>query len=273
MSTKTFSDAMGLIDDKYILEAAEYSKSTGKILRLRRIPTAAAVALLAVLLLGCAVLAAGVFGTQLLGFFHSGEESGYDLSVNIEKVPLDALTGKIRETGGIIRQQFSEYKEFDSQSPDSWQGTFATRDAACDYIGYNKLKRIDLGYDEKETTLTVAGNEQGQILSFALDTDYTAGDMRVFFSSFVFTEYHKGENWISDRATENLDYEESFYTTASGNQCQMISASAMESGVLWTDGYIVEDSVLNTLHVIYRDGDAAEAVELIRHWADLLTAK
>lgn len=269
MNAKDFSDAMNVIDGKYIDEAVSYNKNAGRSRRFHRIPLAAAAAVLALLALGCAVLAAGGFGTELKSFFHSDEESGFDLRVAVEKTPVDSLTGEVREVGGLIRQQFSDYSAYDSWYPGSWQAAFSSRDAACDYIGYDRLKRVDLGYAEQETLLDVLGNEQGQILSLALETRCSVNGMNVQFFSEIFTEYYEGEIGIGDRTTESLEFEESFYTGVNHKQCQIISSSALESGYLCMDGFIVDDSVLYTLHIAYRDDDSAQATALMHHWADL----
>lgn len=269
MSVKEFSDAMSVIDGRYVDEALSYNKKASRSRRLHRIPLAAAAAVLALLVLGGAVLAAGGFGTSLKSLFRSDEETGYDLSVAVEKTPVDALTGEIREVGAIIMQQFKDYSVFDSWYPGSWQTAFPTRDAACDYIGFDRLKSIDPGYDERETILNVLGNDQGQILSTELETRYSVGDMNVQFFSEIFTEYYEDEIVIGARTTESLDYEESVYPTGSGNECRIISSSAMDSGYLGMDGYIVDDGVLYTLHIAYRNDDAERAADLMHHWADL----
>ena len=272
MSAREFSDAMSVIDGKYIDEAIAYDKNAGRSLRFHRIPMAAAAAVLALLLLGCAVLAAGGFGTQLMSFFHSDAESGYDLGVAVERVPMDALSAELGEIGGVIKQQFRDSSVFDSWYPGSWQTSFSSRDLACDYIGYDRLKRVDLGYDEQETLLDVLGNERGQILSLDLETRYSAEAMNVQFFSEIFTEYYEDEIEIDTRTTESLEYEESFYSTAGGATCRVILSSAMASGYLCMDGYIVDDGVLYTLHIAYRSDASAQAEELMHHWADLLTA-
>ena len=269
MSTKEFSDAMSEIDSKYIDEALSYNSKTTRIRLFHRIPTAAAVAVLALLLLGCAVLAASSFGTHLISFFHSDEESGYDLGVAIEKAPVDNLSEDIRDVGDIIAQQFRDYSPFDSWFPGAWQTDFSTRSMACDYIGYDRLKKIDLGYDEQETILDVQGNKQGEILSIDLETRYSVGGMNVQFWSSIYTEYYEEEIKIDTRTTESLAYEEDYYTTAGGKQCQIISSSALESGYLCLDGYIVDDGVLYNLHIAYRNTDSAQATDLMHRWADL----
>ena len=269
MNGKAFSDAMSEIGSQYVNEALSYNTKASRPRRFLRIPAAAAAAVLALLVLGCAVWAVSGFGTQLKSFFRSDDETGFDLSVAMEKAPMDALTGDVREVGDMIAQQFKDYNVFDSWYPGAWQTTFSTRDMACDYIGLDRLKRIDLGYEEQETILDVLGNEQGQILSINLETRYSVGEMNVQFFSSIYTENYEDEIETGVRTTEDLAYEESFYSTANGKQCRIISSSAMESGYLGMDGYIVDDGVLYTLHIAYKENDSAQAAELMHHWADL----
>ena len=269
MSAKLFSDAMSEIDGKYVDETLSYNGKAGSYRRFRRIPMAAAAAVLALLVLGCAVVAAGGFGTQLKRFFRSEEESGYDLSVAVEKAPADALTGEIREVGDIILQQFRDYNAFDSWYPGLWQAVFTSRDSACDYIGYDRLKRIDPGFAEQETILDVLGDEQGRIVSVNLETRYSVGEMNVQFFSQIYTEYYEEEIEIDTRTTENLEFEESFYSTANHKQCRILCSSAMDSGYLGMDGYLVDDGVLYSLHIAYRNDDSAQATDLMHRWADL----
>ena len=278
MNGKAFSDAMSEIGGEYVNEALSYNAKNGRSRRLLRIPAAAAAAVLALLLLGGVVWAigsgSGFDGTRLTRLFHSDEETGlaegYDLIVAIEKTPADALTGDVREVGDVIKRQFESFNAYDNRYPGSWQTSFATRDMACDYIGFDRLKRIDLGYSERETVLDVFGNEKGQILTVDLETlFYSIGEMNVQFFSRIYTEHYKGSIENGVRTLENLTFEESFYTTASGKQCQILNSSAMESGYLCQDGYIVDDGVLYVLHIAYKENDSAQATKLMHHWADL----
>ena len=68
---------------------------------------------------------------------------------------------------------------------------------------------------------------------------------------------------------ENIDFSESFHTTKSGKTLHVIDQSAMESGYLGKDGYLVVDGILYELHLAYLEKDAARAEELLIQWAEL----
>ena len=269
MNAKSFSDAMNEIDDKYIDEALFYHGKTSCARRSRRVPVALGAVILALLLMGCVVAAASMFGTRLITFFTSGNESGFDLGGSIEKMPTDDLTGNIPEVEDAIRQRFEGYKPYDSWYPGHWQTVFSTRDAACEYIGFDKLKRIDWAFDEQMTALSVFGNEQGQMLFVDLETFYAIDDMKVEFSSRIYTENYDGEITIETRTTESVTFEESFYITNNNHQCHIISSSALESGYLCMDGYLVDSGILYQLHIAYLRKDSRQAAALMRQWADL----
>ena len=274
MNAKKFSDAMSEIDGKYIEEALSYNVKTGQPRGSRRVSVALVAAILILLLAGCTAVAYGVFGTRLIELFTSSTEpgteyAGFDLGVAIERIPINDLTGEVREAGDVIKRQFETYQAYDSWYPGQWQTDFSTRDKACEYIGFDKLKRLDWDFEEQMTTLSVFGNEQGQILSVNLETYYVVEDMNVQFVSQIYTEHYDEEFILSTRTTEGIEFKESFYTTANNRQCHIISSSTMESGYMCLDGYIVEEGVLYHLHLAYREENSTRAMELMHQWADL----
>lgn len=268
MNAKKFSEAMGELDGKYIDEALSYSAAARRPHRFRRVSVALTAAVLTILLMGTAV--AGVFGTQIVEFFTSHTESGYDLDAAIEKVPAEELSGSVLEVGGVIERQFKDYKAYYSWYPGEWQTTFSTRDKACEFIGFEQLKPIGWDLEEQISTLSILGNEEGQILSLNLETAYAVNGMRAQFISRVYTENYDEEPVLGIRDSAGAEFEESYYTTDSNKQCHIINTSARESDYLCLDGYVVDESVLYNLHIAYKEGDSARAMELMRQWADLL---
>ena len=274
MSIKRWSEAMGELDNKYIDEAVSYKPKTRHISR--RWPVVLIAASLAVLLIGCvAAAAAGVFGTSLIKIFKSEteggtdfSESGYDLAVDIERIPVNELKGGVSEAGDAIRKQFADFNPALSWMPGSLQYEFSTREEALAYIGYDGIKQLDFGAEEQASRVYVNGNEEGQILSLDLETGYTAGDIRIQLFSSLYTEYTTDEITYAVRTTEDVDYTESFYTTAGGKPCQIIDESAQESGYKCMDGYIVDHGVLHNLHLAFREKDAEQARRILLRWAD-----
>ncbi len=307
MNTEKFSDAMSKLDSKYINEAISYAadrregatrgasrsdfnctesnaadrregatRGASRSTTNHRFPVALVATVLILILGGCMAIAASVFGTQLIDFFTSEsesgtdfEQSGYDLAVFIEKIPVNDFSDEIQEVGDIIKQQFRDYKEYDSWYPGHWQSEFSSRDKACEYIGFDSLKQLDWNLEEVTTTLNVYGNEKGEILSVNIETSYIEGDMNVQFFSQIYTENYDEEITLGIRTTESVEFEESFLTTDNSKQCHIISSSALESGYMGLDGYIVDEGVLYRLHIAYKEKDSAQAMELMHKWANM----
>ena len=106
MNAKKFSEALGEVDQSYLEEAVSYHRADRPFRRTRRLPAALTAAMLALLLIGCVAAAAGVFGTRLTGLFTSRTESGYDLSVAIERIPTQDLSEELLAVGSTIQRQF-----------------------------------------------------------------------------------------------------------------------------------------------------------------------
>lgn len=268
MNAKRFSDAMSEIDNKYVDEALSYSASVRHPRRFRRVSVVLAAAILAIFLMGAAVVAS-VFGTQIIEFFTSHTESGFDLGIKVKKIPINEFSEDIHEAGEVIEQQFKDYKVYDSWYPGEWQTTFSTRDQACEYVGFDKLKQIDWDFDEQITTLSIMGNEQGKILSLNLETPYVINDMNVQFFTQIYTENYNEELVLETRFPESAEFEESYYTTNSNKQCHIISSSVLESGYMCLEGYIVDEGILYSLNIAYQENDSTQAMELMHQWANL----
>lgn len=263
---------MELIDPAYV-EAADFSP---KIIKRNHIRWGVIAACICVLVGATTALAASDLGTQIINFFVSRSEpgsdyseSGYVLNVEIEKVPEKELKGKIKEAPALIRKQFENYNPYMDSLPEVFQKIFESRDEAYDYVGFDGLKRLDWSLKEKTTNLCVHGNEKGDILSVSVETLYSAGDINLQFFADIYTDNMKDKITIHTATTESTGFAESFYTTNSGKTLHIIDQSALESGYMTMDGYLVENSVLYRLHVSCPENDADQARTLIKQWADL----
>ena len=267
MRGKDLLDKMELADPAYV-EAADTVpvRKTGNLKRFR---WAVAAACVCILLGTASVLAATGLGTRLIHFFSSHRESGYELSAEIVKFPADALQGEIREVPAEIRRQFASYEPFMDRLPGSWEKAFGTRDDACDFIGFDGLKRLRWELPEERTLVYVQGTEQGDLTSVTVETQYTDGDIRLQFFSNLYTENAEGEITVLTAMAEKVDFTETFLTANSGKTVHVIEQTAMESGFLSKDGYLVEEGILYHLHLAYREKDAARAEELLMQWAEL----
>lgn len=240
--------------------------------------TGTIVACICLLLIGTTVvLAASGRGTSLIEFFTSRtepgsdlSESGFDLSVSIEKTPANALDGNIHEAGNIIAKQLKEQQPLDSRFAGHWQAEFTSQDEACTYIGFDALQGINWDIEATSTVLNVLGDDKGEILSINLETDYELGDIRLQQFSQVYTEHYDEEVIIGSRTTERIEFTESLYTTENNRQYHIIKASALESGYMCIDAYLVDNGVLHSLHIIYLEKDYEQAEELLHRWVNLI---
>lgn len=265
-------DKMGLIDPAFV-EAAD---ATPPVKNRGRIRWAVLAACICLMLCAVTAVATSDFGTRLIESFTSRtepgsdyNESGYKLHVEINKIPVAAMKGEIRDVPAFIREQFHSYKPFMSWFPGHWQRTFASRDEACDYIGFGKLKRLQWDLEETGTDLNVYGTNNGDVLSVMVETRYAAGDIRLQFFSKLYTEKYEGEITLGAITTEHTEFSESVHTTANHKRLHIIRQTALESGYLGLDGYLVEDGVLYNLHIAYLEEDAQQANELLYRWADM----
>ena len=277
MNAKKFSDAMSELDTKYIDEAISYSHKVKQTSRSNcRLTVALVAAILALLLIGCVAAATGVFGTRIMNFFTSYiepgtdfKQSGFDLDVAIEKIPMSDFSREVQQVGTTIQRQFKDYKLYSSWYPGHWQAGFSSHEKACEYIGFDKLKQIDLNLEEQTTILSIFGNENGEVLSIVLETYYSIGDINVQHFSRIYTENFDEEIVLETRTTESVEYEESFYTNDNNKQCHIIDSTALESGYRCMEGYIIDNGVLYSLNIAYQKEDSKQAIELIHFWANL----
>lgn len=275
MNAMDLCEALGDVREEYLREAQavrELSGARAKAGRKRKrlVLLAACVCLV---LASATVLASGGFGIRVLERFTDRQlaadlsESGYDLSVEIQRIPADALKGEVREAGAEIVRQYREYEPYSSWFPGHWRRTFSSRAEGAGYIGLDGLKQPELDAEEQETEVNVFGDAGGAIRSLTLDTAYTAGDIRLQCSARIYTEDYTEDITAGVRTTESAVYTESFYTTESGLPCQILISSALESGYAGMDGYLADGGVLYCLHIAYLEADARRARELLCQWA------
>lgn len=260
-----------LADPAYVQAAADAPPERRRP-RLRRALLGAA----CVCLLASAAAAAGG-GTWLLDSFTARgapgsdfTQSGYDLAADVEKFPVSALTGDIREAGEEIARQFENYDPTSSWYPGTLLRThFPSAAEARAYIGLDALRGLDWDLEETRTALDVTGDPQGHLQRVQLETDYEVEGVRLQAFATVFTEDSDDTVVIGTRTTEDVAFSESLRTSANGKPYQVITDTGLASGYYGLDGYLVEDGVLYSLHLAYLKEDEALAESLLCQWADL----
>lgn len=264
------------VSDEFIEEAQNTITENKSAKRLLRVRLLLFVASFVLLFYTVTVFAYTGLGTSIIDIFTSRtepgsdfSESGYDLSIEVEKTPMYLLKGEVQEVSGIIVRQFESYKLIDSWYPGSWQKDFSSSAAAREYVGLESLRLLDWNLEEQSTKLMVTGNDIGELLFLQLETYYQVGDIRLQAYSHIYTEDYDQEITYGSKTTEDIVFTESFYTTDNKLQCHIITSTALESGILMIDGYLVEDSILYNLHIAYLDKDTKEAEDLLYQWANL----
>lgn len=265
MSSEQLLQCLGDVDEGYILDVVpemvitRHRRSGWK----RVLVCAAVISLLAV-----TAFAASGLGTRLVEVFSNENESGFRMAAEVEKFPVDAFTGEVREASDVIQQQYAAYSPHESWSPTDFHREFASSEEARDYLGFDKLKSLNWVLEEKFTSLHVYGDVGGQLNMITLETDYQVDDIRIQTFSYIYTEYYEADVVTGTAAAERLEFEESYYSTQNGKQCHIITSSAMESGWLGIEGYLVDDGVLYWVNVAYLEKDAVQAKALLHLWAD-----
>ena len=264
-------NSMELVNPAYV-EAAD--APVVRTLRRARWSLLAACALL--LAAAVTAVAASGLGTKLIESFTARtapgsdlSESGYTLSVETARVPQTALRGDIAEVPALIRAQFEKYQPFMSQYPGCFAREFDTRAAACDYVGYDGLKRVEFEPCEGPTLLSVNGEQDGSILSVTLETDCAVGQIRLQFFSTIYTDKAPADMTTGAVTTEYAEFTETYHTTSKGAVLHVIEQTALQSGFAGMDGYLADAGVLYDLHIAYTEQDAARARELMLQWAEL----
>lgn len=274
MKMSQFSEAMNHIDDALVAEAAEAapSKKTTPVLRW------CAIAACLVLLIGAVTVAATTdLGTQLIQTFTGGDEqdsylqeSGYDLSIQIKRVPTASLTGEIQEVPAIILHQIKNHQLWSSQMPNHFMKKFATPEEALQYIGLEPLLIPDWDLEVKYTSLSAHGDgNTGEILFFTLEIFHREENINVQTHATVYTDIWDSDTvHYSSRSNQELTYTESFYTTKNQLQCHIIASSPMESGYKTYSAFLVYDGILYHINVSHQAADEKRAEEILHQWAD-----
>lgn len=272
MTGQELLEKMDLVEPEYI-EAAD-SKPAKKTHIWKKLGIAACFCLL----FGTITAAAtGAFGTRLIRSFTASpkssdeEESGYELALLVDRKPINSFSEEIQSLKKTFIKQFKESVPWSSFYPGSYYQSFSTSAEACNYIGLPGLKSVEWeGMDDDCCSLSALGNEKGQLLQLSLENDYKVNNIRLQAFTHIYTEYCKPEDLtFGSYTTESIQFTEEFKTNKQGKQYQIIRSSAMESGFLGLEGYLVDNGILYSLNIAYLEEDAEQAEELLLQWANL----
>lgn len=275
MKKEKLYNSLTNINDEFIEEMLNAS-TKAVVVKKKRVKYFISVAACIVLIFSTvSVFAKTGWGTQIIDMFTSRKqgsghytESGYDLLVDIEKIPVRKL-GEVRQVSKIILKQISEYEPWESWLPTVWYQEYSTSREAIAFIGLKSLQELNWDLEEQGTSLTVRGNREGELRNLYIETNYETDNIRLQAFSHIYLEGY-GENiTYENRTTENVSYEETYYISKNDFRCHILTSTVLQSGYLCKDGYIVKDGVLYSLHIVYQEQDKEQAEELMCQWADL----
>lgn len=264
MTDEQLNNALALLDDAYILEAAPGNAHPRK----RKNVFLLAACITVLLALSSSVLAATNWGTDLLNQFSGDAESGYEVGIEIGTIPMDAFTGDVQKVPAVIQKQFMEYEPHMSWLPNHFQKTFDSSDEAIAYLGYGDLYWPRWEYPETYVDLNVIGDASGKLSQITMEVDYKVEDVRIQTFAYLYTEHYTGEIEFSSLFPGYLEFTETAYTTRNGTNCLIVHSSPLESGYCTAAGYLVNGAVLYRIHLAYPSEDQAQAEELLYKWLE-----
>ncbi|MBQ7432067.1 MAG: hypothetical protein IJV50_01145 [Lachnospiraceae bacterium] len=218
---------------------------------------------------GVTAVAAVRSGLDLFHVFSSKEESGYDLLVEMDLIPIEELHGEITQLSEQFVQAFADYDLFSSWYPGSQEVRFANSGQALDYIGYQPLTWHTWELPEQDVVVRVQGDATGHILGVNMEVDYQQEKIFMQMFASLYTEHYEGSIQTGSAAAEYETYTEDQFVNHNQVTWTVISSSEMESGYLCKDAYTVCNDVLYQCHIGYLKKDQAEAVRLMEKWMEL----
>jgi len=274
MKVPRLTHAMNYIEDDLIAEALRERKPKKKSPHIKWIATAACLCLF----LGTLTVEATMgLGTQILDIFTAKKElgsdyteSGYVLSADVIKFSIDMFSEAVQGVPAILQQQIIDYKSYQSHSPYVYYKEFSTAAEARTYLGFPLLRGLNWDLEEQYTQLSIDGNRYREIQSLRLETYYEVGDIRLQAFAHLWTNAYTEDIILRSVTTENVTFKESYIIENGQQKCHVIQQTAMNSGFLGMDGYVVQDGILYSLHIAYLKKDAAQAKDLLLQWANLL---
>ncbi len=239
----------------------EKFRGTRKI-RPRRPLTAVCIVLL-LLMAGCA---GGSGRVELSSLISGAEESGYQISIGAEKLPLRALSRDFRrEVGETIRRQYAEFPSWSDRSPGSWFETFDTWADACDHIGLELTEPLP---GAGETEVWVSGDSKGRISFLSLSQDDHSGAVSRQGSVLIYTRNQNGELITGLSAREELRFEEETRAAASGREALILRASPNEWGNQSITAYLTDGAALYSLRLAFQEPDLPQAENELEEWLE-----
>lgn len=245
------------IDDMHIRKKPKYTY--------RKIAAVIAVVLV---LSGTTVFAAMKWGVDIIKMFSDDEESGYDVSINIEPISSADIRGEIKTLSTAFVKRFEAYNPVSSDYPGIYSKEFNCSEDMVEYIGCDNLF-IPKWNDEAMCILNVTGNENGEIESINTEVDYNDTIYRIQAFSTIYTEDYEGEFTTGMYTTNYESYTEGGYQSDSGIYWKIINVDKTENNYMSKEGYTVIDNVLYHVYIAYEKENETFAEQQFYEYLEL----
>lgn len=206
--------------------------------------------------------------------------SRYWVDFPITPIPVDQITGAVREVENIFREEAANGIYPKDDTPRGWViEEFTTEQEAIDYIGYEGIRETKLpDWEDWHMQLAAYGDREGNLTKVEFANAYKVGEkIQVQARVEIFTEnwsyeIHSIKMPFEDR--KNIHGEE--YITKNGKTGLLMVSDPDYYGILCQmKGFIIEGDVVYSLWVSFNgsldeeSGVAEEAATRVMHeWMD-----
>lgn len=207
--------------------------------------------------------------------------SRYWVDFPITPIPVDMITGPVREVENIFKEDAANGIYPEEGCPRGWvTEELTTEKEAIDYIGCEGIRETKLpDWRDWHSQLAVYGDEEGNLVKIEFANSYKVGEkIQVQATVEIFTE-----NWNSEIRSIKMPFEdrknihgEEYITKNGKTGLVMISDSDYYSDILCQiKGFIIEENIVYSLWVSYngsldeKSGVAEEnAIQVMHKWMD-----
>lgn len=204
----------------------------------------------------------------------------YWVDFKISSVPVDTITGPVREVENIFKEEAANGIYPPDGCPRGWvTEELVTEREAIDYVGYGGLRETMLqDWKNWHCQLAAYGDEEGNLVKVEYANAYKVGEkIQVSARVEIFTE-----NWDSEIRSIKKPFEEreniqgKEYITKNGKTGLIMFPDTEYSDIsCQIEGFIIEENIVYSLWVSFngelneKSGVAEEAVtKVIHEWMD-----
>ncbi len=206
--------------------------------------------------------------------------SRYWVNFPITPIPVDQITGAVREVENIFKEEAANGIYPVDGIPRGWvTEEFTTEQEAIDYIGYEGIRETKLpDWKDWYMQLVAYGDKEGNLTKVEFANSYKVGEkIQVQARVEIFTE-----NWSSEIRSAKMPFEDrknihgEEYITKNGKTGLLMISDPEYYGILCEmEGFIIEGDIVYSLWISFNgsldeeSGVAEEAATRVMHeWMD-----